>query len=59
MKIGDLVRRTVPIPGIEKIHGIVIKTWSYNNQTCEVMWPDGDITLPFKANLKVVNAWDA
>jgi len=58
MKIGDLVRRTVPIPGIEKIHGIVIKTWAHNNQTYEVMWPDGGITMPFKANFKVVTVCD-
>ena len=54
MKVGDLVRRTVPIPGIEKICGIIMKG-TLNSTTCEVMWPDGGITIPFKANLEVVN----
>ena len=55
MKVGDLVRRTVPIPGIEKIHGIVIKAWSYTSGACEVMWPDEKVTMPFKKNLEIVS----
>ena len=55
MKVGDLVRRTVPIPGIKKILGIVIKPWAYNSEACEVLWPDGKITSPFRENLEVVN----
>ena len=54
MKVGDLVRRTVPIPGIEKIHGIIINSYAAS-EACEVLWPDGTSTLPFKANLKVIN----
>jgi len=55
MKVGDLVKRTVPIPGLDKILGVVLKTWAHNSEACEVMWPGGNITLPFKANLEVVN----
>ena len=54
MKVGDLVRRTVPIPGIEKILGIVIKSWSHSSEACEVLWPDVKVTLPFKKNLEIV-----
>ena len=54
MKVGDLVRRTVPIPGIEKIHGIIIKG-TLNSEACEVLWPDGRVTIPFKGNLKVIS----
>jgi hypothetical protein len=53
MKVGDLVRRTVPIPGIEKIYGIIMKG-TFNSEACEVMWPDGSVTLPFRTNLEVV-----
>ena len=55
MQVGDLVRRTVPIPGIEKVFGIVIKAWAHNSEACEVLWPDGRVTLPYKANLEVIN----
>jgi len=54
MKVGDLVRRTVPIPGIEKIYGIIMKG-TLNSEACEVMWPDGSITIPFKKNLEVIS----
>ena len=55
MKVGDLVRRTVPIPGIEKILGIVIKSWSYSSEACEVLWPDGKVTCPYKTNLEIAS----
>ena len=55
MKIGDIVRRTVPLPGVDKIYGVVLQIWSSGDRACEVLWPDGDITLPFKKNLEVVN----
>ena len=54
MKVGDVVRRTVPLPGLDKIYGIIMKG-SLNSEACEVMWPDGSITIPFKGNLEVVS----
>jgi len=54
MKVGDLVRRTLPIPGIEKILGIVINARAYNSVS--VLWPDGKVTMPFKTNLKLVSS---
>ena len=56
MKIGDLVsRQNPPIPGLNKIYGIVIKTRSYDDRACEVLWPDGSISMPFKKNLAAVS----
>ena len=56
MKIGDLVsRQNPPIPGLNKIYGVVIETWSDDDLACEVLWPDGKITMPFKKNLAVVS----
>ena len=55
MNVGDLVRRTVPIPGIEKVYGIIVKAWSHSSEACEVLWPDGKVTLPFKANIEVIS----
>ena len=54
MKVGDLVRRTVSIPGIEKVYGIIIKG-TLNSEACEVLWPDGGFTVPFKENLELIN----
>ena len=55
MKTGDLVRRTVPLPGLDKIYGIIVNAWLSVDATCEVLWPDGNITMPFKKNLVVVS----
>lgn len=55
MKVGDLVRRTVAIPGLDKILGVVLKISSHRRWECEVLWPDGNITIPIVANLEVIN----
>jgi hypothetical protein len=54
MKVGDLVRRTVPLPNVDKIFGIVLKI-SIDNKSCEVIWPSGYRSLPFIKNLEVIN----
>jgi hypothetical protein len=55
MKAGDLVKRTVPLAGLDKIYGIVIEAWTSDDGACEVLWPDGSISMPFKKNLAVVS----
>ena len=57
MKVGDLVsRQNPPIPGLDKIFGIVTELYKFpDDDTCVVMWPDGRSSIPFKKNLKVVN----
>jgi len=54
VKVGDVVRRTVLLPGLDKIYGIIMKG-TFNSEACEVMWSDGSITIPLKGNLEVVS----
>jgi hypothetical protein len=57
VKIGDLVRRTVAMPGLDKIYGIItaVQPLVEFPTACEVLWPDGRTTIPYKKNLMVVN----
>jgi hypothetical protein len=55
MRVGDLVRRKVSLPGLAEICGIVINVWSDGDLACEVMWPGGGVTMPFMKNLEVVS----
>jgi hypothetical protein len=56
MKVGDLVRRTVAMPGLDKIYGIITAAETRDgDHACEVLWPDGRTTMPYKKNLMVVN----
>ena len=56
MKIGDLVRRTVPMPGLDKIYGIITATGTVGgDHACAVLWPDGRTSMPYKKNLEVIS----
>jgi hypothetical protein len=54
VKVGDLVTRTVILPGLEKNYGVVIEMW-LDDLACEVMWASGNISLPNVKNLKVIS----
>ena len=49
-----MVKRTVRMPGIDKIYGIIIKL-NPNDKACEVLWPGGFVSLPFKTKLEVIS----
>jgi hypothetical protein len=56
VKVGDMVRRiNTPYPELKKVCGIIVNAWSSVDSTCEVWWPNGEITIPFKKNIEVIS----
>ena len=58
MKVGDLVRRKPHTMADTNAIGIVIPTsaWHHPNDTAVmVIWPDGDVSVPFTKNLELVS----
>jgi hypothetical protein len=62
MKVGDLVKDSRKnsqgkVPGIitKRSSGIVLETWADNDEACEVLWSNTQITISFKTNLEVIS----